>query len=118
MTFHWVDRLRAFALIFALTFALVGQAFVPAAMAMQPEGTATASISALPSDMCKGCKDMDHSKASECGLGVCVGTIAILPQMSRVEATSLAAFPGAGQLDGQGLTIPPPLGPPRSLHLI
>jgi hypothetical protein len=62
---------------------------------------------------------MDHSKAiaPDCAVGVCAGLIAVLPAALDVDTTSLSTFQIVAQRQGRGITIPPPLGPPRLLHL-
>jgi hypothetical protein len=111
------DRLSTLIVILTLAFALVGQAFAPAAMAMQPDRAAMAGMSA--SDVCAGCADIDHSKAvpADCAGAVCAGLVAVLPATFGVQATFLPVFPRVAESEGRGITIPPPLGPPRPLHL-
>jgi len=88
-------------------------------MAMQPESTAVSGMPTSPSGMCPDCKGMDHSKAiaPDCAIGVCAGLIAILPAALGIDATPLSVFQIVAQRQGRGITIPPPLGPPRLLHL-
>jgi hypothetical protein len=112
--------LRAFVLVVTVAFPLAGQEFASASMAMAME-TGNDSISdksATLSNMCPGCGGMDHSQAvpSDCMIGMCAGVNAILPATVFAEDEPFAAFPVVGQGDGQGLTIPPPLGPPKAFH--
>ena len=115
---YFSHRLRAFVLILTVAFLLAGQEFASATMAMETGNDSISNKSATLSNMCPGCGGMDHSQAvpSDCMIGMCAGVSAILPATVLVEDMPIAAFPAVGQGAGQGLTIPPPLGPPRALH--
>lgn len=119
MTFVSSHRVRAFILILAVAFGLAGQAFAPAAMAMQPDHGVMAGMSSSPSDSCPGCNGLDHSKAmlADCAVGLCSGVVAVLPAALSPRAVHHPSFSQVAQSDGQGITIPPALGPPRSSHL-
>jgi hypothetical protein len=97
----------------------VGQGFAPAAMAMQPQNAAMTNMSVTPSDMCPDCKGMDHSKAmpSDCAIGVCTAVVGVLPTLGLSDVQRLSSFVSVAQDTGQGISIPPPLGPPRPLYL-
>jgi hypothetical protein len=113
---HIAHGLRAFVLILAL--AVAGQGLASATMPMGPGNGPMSDMSATPSDMCHGCEGMDHSKAmpSNCTIGVCSGISAVLPAPVSVEALPLQSYRGVAHAEVQGITIPPPLGPPRALH--
>jgi hypothetical protein len=125
MARRFAHRLRALSLIIALAFALVGQGFAPVAMAMQPQDasmtgmSATSGMSTAPSEICLGCKGMDHSKAMrfDCAIGVCSAVVGVLPSFELADVQPLSSFASVAQEAGHGITIPPPLGPPRPLHL-
>jgi hypothetical protein len=87
-------------------------------MATETGNDSISHKSATLSNMCPGCGGMDHSQAvsSDCMIGMCAGVNAILSATVFAEGAPFAAFPVVGQDDGQGLTIPPPLGPPRAFH--
>jgi hypothetical protein len=111
-------RFAHFVLILALTFALAGQGLAPATMAMEPGNGAMSNLSATPSVMCHGCEGMDHSKVmpSNCTISICSGIIAVLPAPGSVEARPLQSHWSLAQDELLGVTVPPPLGPPRVLH--
>ena len=111
-------RARFFAL--AMAVALVGQIFAPFAMAMPTYNASMVGMSLTPSGMCSDCKDMDHSKAvsSNCSVGLCCGVMAILPNLTAIDATPLASIPGVAHNRGLGITTQPDTGPPRSLTSI
>ena len=111
-------RFAHFVLILALVFALVGQSFVPAAMAMAPGHDSMSEMSTTSSAMCNGCLGMDHSKAmpSSCSIGVCSGIIAVLPDPASLESLPVRSYRSMAQNEAQGITVSPPLGPPRTLH--
>ena len=111
------DRMSTLLVILTLAVALVGQAFAPVAMAMPPDGVASADMS--PSHLCPDCAGMDHSKAvpANCAGAVCAGVIAVLPATPTVQPTLPSVFPRFADSAGRGITVPPPLGPPRPLHL-
>jgi hypothetical protein len=113
---HFTHGLRAFALILALAFALAGQQLASATMPSEPGGDSLSNLTATPSDMCRGCEGMD-SKAmpSNCAIGVCSGVVAVLATPVPVEAPPLQSYRGVSQDKVRGLTISPPLGPPRTL---
>jgi hypothetical protein len=113
---HFAHGLRAFVLILAL--AVAGQGLASATMPMGPGNGPMSDMSATPSDMCHGCEGMDHSKAmpSNCTIGGCSGISAVLPAPVSVEALPLQSYRGVAHGEVQGITIPPPLGPPRALH--
>lgn len=69
--------------------------------------------------MCPDCKGMDHSKAmpSDCAIGVCTAVVGVLPSYGLADMQPPSSFASVAQDAGQGITIPPPLGPPRPLHL-
>jgi hypothetical protein len=125
MARRFAHRLRALSLIIALAFALVGQGFAPAAMAMQPQHASMTDMSAMrgmsttPSDMCPACKGMDHSKAmpSDCAIGVCFAVVGLLPSVELADVQPMSSFASIAQDAGRGITISPPLGPPRPFHL-
>jgi hypothetical protein len=110
--------LRAFVLILTVAFPLAGHEFASATMAMETGNDSISDKSATLSNMCPGCGGTDHSQAvpSDCMIGMCAGVNAILPATVFAEGATFAAFPVVGQGDGQGLTIPPPIGPPRAFH--
>jgi hypothetical protein len=112
-------RLRAVAVILALAFAMAGQGFATAAMAMQPQNASMTSMSAALSGMCPDCQGMDHSKAmqSDCAIGLCTAVVGVLPSYGLADVHPLSSFASVAQDAGQGIAIPPPLGPPRPLHL-
>jgi hypothetical protein len=113
---QFAHGLRAFVLILAL--AVAGQGLASATMAMGPNNGPMSNVSATPSDMCNGCEGMDHSKAmpSNCSIGVCSGIIAVQPAPASLEALTLRSYQSVAQDEVQGITISPPLGPPRALH--
>src|SRR5437763_827096 len=117
MTFCVPYRPRAIALVLALAFALVGLGFAPAAMAMQTDGAMMVGMS--PSPMCLGCAGIDQSKAmpSGCAGAICAGVIAVLPATDVIQAAFPLVFPRIADSEGRGITVPPPLGPPRPLQL-
>jgi hypothetical protein len=114
---NFTHGLRAFALILALAFALAGQGPASATMLSEPGGDSLSNLTATSSGMCRGCEGMD-SKAmpSNCAIGVCSGVVAVLPTPVPVEAPPLQSYRGVAQDKVQGITISPPLGPPRTLH--
>jgi hypothetical protein len=111
-------RFAHFVLILALAFALVGSGFVPATMGIDPGNGAMPNMSATASTMCRSCEGMDHSKAmpSNCSIGVCSGIIAVLPAPASLGALPLRSYRSIAQDEGHGITVSPPLGPPRILH--
>ena len=113
---HFSHGLRAFVLILAL--AVAGQAFASATMPMGPGNGPMANMSATPSDRCNGCEGMDHSKAmpSNCSIGVCSGIVAVMPAPVSLESLPLRSYRSIAQDEVQGITVSPPLGPPRTLH--
>jgi hypothetical protein len=115
---HFTHGLQAFALILALAFGLAGQGLASATMPSEPGGDWLSNLTAMPSGMCRGCEGMDHSKGmpSNCAIGVCSGVIAVLPTPVPFEALLLPSYRGVSQDKVRGLTISPPLGPPRTLH--
>jgi len=115
---YFTHGLRAFALILALAFVLAGQGLASARMTSELGGDSLSSLTATPSGMCLGCEGMDHSKAMpvNCTIGVCSGVIAVLPAPVPVEALPLQSYRGFAQDKVRGITISPPLGPPRILH--
>jgi hypothetical protein len=112
------NRLRILILLLALT--LLGQGFVPAAMAMQPQNALMAGMPAASPSMCPDCGGMDHSKTmpSTCAIGVCAAVVGVLPAvvLSALQPLS-SSYVNVADNAGQGIAIPPPLGPPRPLHL-
>jgi hypothetical protein len=125
MPFIPSHRLRAFVVVLALAFGLVGQTFAPAAMAMASgttpmAATAIADASMSPTDICPGCASIDHSKGmlSDCSVGLCSAVVAILPAGNKAMATRfVGVFVSVAESAGRGITIPPAVGPPRLLHL-
>jgi hypothetical protein len=113
---HISHGLRAFVLILALVVA--GQGLASATMPMTPGNGPMSNLSATPSDMCNGCEGMDHSKAMppNCTIGVCFGIIAVLPAPVSLEAVPLRSYRSVAQDEVEGITISPPLGPPRTFH--
>ena len=113
---HFAHGLRAFVLILAL--AVAGQGLASATMPMGPGDGAMSNVSATPSDMCNGCEGMDHSKTmpSNCSIGVCSGIVAIMPTPVPLESLALRSYRSIAQDGVQGITVSPPLGPPRTLH--
>ena len=111
-------RFAHFTLILALAFALAGEGLAPATMAMGPGNGPMSNLSPTPLDMCNGCEGMDHSKAmpSNCTIGVCSGIIAVLPAPAPLVALALRSYRSVAQDEVQGITVSPPLGPPRALH--
>jgi hypothetical protein len=112
-----IDRSRARVFILALAIALVGQVFAPFAMAMPSGNASMVGMSLTPSGMCPDCNGMDHSKAtgSDCGVGICSGVMAILPNLTAIAATPLVSIPSVVRDRGWGITTQPDTGPPRSL---
>jgi hypothetical protein len=114
---HFAHGLRAFVLILALAFALAGQGLASATMPMEPGNGAMSNMSETPSRKCHGCEGMDHSKAmpSNCSVGVCSGIVAVMPAPVSVGALPLRSYWSLTRDGVLGITIPPPLGPPRAL---
>ncbi len=119
MPFVPSHRLRAFVLTLALAFGLAGQTFAPSAMAMQPDHGVIAGVALSPSDGCPGCAGLDHAKAmlADCAVGLCSGVVAVLPSALSPPTMHHISFSQVAESDGQGITIPPALGPPRPSHL-
>ena len=119
MVHNTAHRLWAFALVLAIALNLVGQGFMSAAMAVPLESASTAAMTTAPSNMCPGCEGADHSKAaaSDCGVGHCSGVVAVLPVVPIVRFSPRATPFGVAEYEGQGITGPPAVGPPRPLHL-
>jgi hypothetical protein len=115
---HFTPGMRAFALIFALAFALAGQGLASATMPSEPGGDSLSSITATHLGMCRGCEGMDHSKGmpSNCTIGVCSSVAVLLPAPVPVSALPLKSYGGVAQDKVGGISISPPLGPPRTLH--
>jgi hypothetical protein len=112
-------RLQAVVLILTVALALVGEAFAPTAMAMQPAKAAMAGTPSSGSATCPTCKDMDASKAAAaaCAIGACLGSAAVPPAAAAFETTTPAAFAKVAESEGRGIAVPPDPGPPRSLPL-
>ena len=114
-----VHLLRARFFVLALAVALVGQIFAPFAMAMPTYNDSMVGMS--PLQPCAPiCKEMDHSKAigSNCSLGLCSGVMAILPNLTAIDATPSASIPRVAHNRSLGITTQPDTGPPRSLTSI
>src|SRR5260370_23201952 len=99
------SRLSTLIVILTLAFALVGQAFAPAAMAMQPESAAMAGAS--PAHLCAGCGDIEDSKTvpADCAGAVCAGVIAVLPGALVVPTAFLPFFPRIADSEGRVISI-------------
>ena len=117
MVFGRFHRLRALVLILTLALGLAGQTFAPAVMAMQSDQVAMSGTAS--SDSCPVCNGLDHSKAmaADCGIGLCSGVVAVLPATLPGPATHHPSFARVADNGGQGISIPPALGPPRFSHL-
>jgi hypothetical protein len=115
-----VHLLRARLFVLVLAVALVGQIFAPFAMAMPTYNDSMVGMSLTPSAMCPDCKEMDHSKAigSNCSVGLCSGVMAILPNLTAIDAKPSASIPRVAHNRSLGITTQPDTGPPRSLTSI
>jgi hypothetical protein len=112
------DRLPALLLIMTLALALIGEGFAPAAMAMQPQSAAINTMSS--SHLCADCAGLDHSKAvpAGCASSVCAGIVAVLPgTVLLLQASVPSLFPNVANSETRGISVPPPVGPPRIFYL-
>jgi hypothetical protein len=111
----WTARNRLWTLVLIMAFALVGQSFAPAAMEMRSEASAMTATS--PSHLCSGCvRDMSKGALADCAGFLCAGIIAILPTVLVEQVAFPSVFPRIADAKRRGIAVPPPLGPPRSLH--
>jgi hypothetical protein len=109
-----LQRHSSLIVVLAVAIALAGLAFAPAAMAMQSDGVGMTGMA--HGEPCPGC---DHSKAglADCAGMVCDAALAVLPAVFVIQPTLPAAFPVVADTEAREISIPPPLGPPRPLHV-
>jgi hypothetical protein len=86
-------------------------------MPMPTHNASMVGMSLTPSGMCPDCKDMDHSRAigSNCSVGLCSGVMAILSNLTAIDATPSASIPRVAHDRSRGITTQPDTGRPRSL---
>jgi hypothetical protein len=110
-----VHLLRARVFVLALAVALVAQVSAPFAMAMPSDNASMVGMPLTPSGMCPECSGTDHSKAigSDCAIGACSGVVAILPNLTAIDATPSVSIPRVAHDRSRGITTQPDTGPPR-----
>ena len=108
-------RLRAFVLLAALMFGIVGQ--TAAALAMAERAHPPMSSMTMPGD-CSGCAGTadDMSTLPACALAFCANLPAAATQAPANEAFAKAIYPLIAADIGPGITVRPDPGPPKPLH--
>ena len=107
-------RIRAFVLLLALAFGIVGQAVTALAM---PMGThAPASSMTMPGG-CSGCLGTadDVSVQPACALAFCANLPTVATD-GHVETPSFATYPLIASDFGPGISVAPDPGPPKPLR--
>ena len=119
MSCSGLSRLRALCLLVALGVGLLTQSVAAMALGsvMSVPQDMTPSVSSPMSGMsnCPGCVP-STAMTPGCVVPFCVASVAILEPGAQVEATGHSTFPMVAYGSGQGITVRPTLGPPRSIR--
>lgn len=122
MSCSLANRLRALVLLLTLGIGLAGQAVAAMAMGvsmpMSQDTAPMVSSSMTGSDYCPACNGHDSPAVMMlgCVAAFCSASVAILEPGLSIAATGHATFPMVAYSSGQGITIRPALGPPRSIR--